>query len=38
MTVATAVDLARLWGITRQAVNTLARQGIIKRQGRGFRS
>lgn len=36
MTVATAVDLARLWGITRQAVNALARRGIIKRQGRGF--
>jgi terminase small subunit / prophage DNA-packing protein len=36
MTVATAVDLARLWGITRQAVNALARRGIITRKGRGF--
>jgi terminase small subunit / prophage DNA-packing protein len=36
MTVATAVDLAELWGITRQAVNTLARRGIITRKGRGF--
>lgn len=36
MTVATAVDLAGLWGITRQAVNTLARRRIITRTGRGF--
>ena len=38
MTVATAVDLAELWGITRQTVNTLARRGIITRKGRGFDS
>jgi terminase small subunit / prophage DNA-packing protein len=36
MTVATAVDFAELWGITRQAVNRLARRGIITRKGRGF--
>lgn len=36
MTAATAVDLAGLWGITRQAVNTLARRSVITRQGRGF--
>jgi len=36
MTAVTAVDLARLWGITRQAVNLLARRGIIVRKGRGF--
>lgn len=34
--ITTAVDLARIWGITRQAVNALARQGVIARQGRGF--
>jgi terminase small subunit / prophage DNA-packing protein len=32
----TAVDLARLWGITRQAVNALVRRGVIAREGRGF--
>jgi phage terminase Nu1 subunit (DNA packaging protein) len=34
---ATAADLAAFWGISRQAVNALARRGVITRQGRGFR-
>jgi phage terminase Nu1 subunit (DNA packaging protein) len=33
---ATVIELARLWGVTRQAVAGLARQGVIARHGRNF--